>query len=390
MFDFDAFEAELYAIMLSYDTQMTVIDKKLIAAILANLNKGKTVTVSVSSAMNSIGYRAGLAGIIVDAAFSAACVGYNISPKIVDGEALRKIMLADSWATDKVNLSDRLYGTSRNVRVEITNAINSAFRQGKTIVQMARDIYDGYGYGGKFSVADLPTYLENLKKYATALAKGNADILKQFETALKIAQDNIDKMLANNYAGTPNTDLVTAYKNILDAAKKLSVDGLENAAKVAVEERARYYADRIARTETAAAWFDGYMAQYEDDTDVFGFKWVLSTRHPKFDQCDVAANANVGFGRGVYPKSKVPRIPRHPHCMCALELVYEWEVDKDTKFNPDGAREYIDELTKAQKMDLFGEDGTGLYENGGNWEKLLRGWDGFQGPRKRLGKDDFE
>jgi len=68
-----------------------------------------------------------------------------------------------------------------------------------------------------------------------------------------------------------------------------------------------------------------------------------------------------------------------------LDEVFEWEVEeKEKKLNPDGARKYIDRLDEAHRVKLFGVDGAKIYANGGDWQKLLRGWDGFQEPKTRL------
>ena len=98
---------------------------------------------------------------------------------------------------------------------------------------------------------------------------------------------------------------------------------------------------------------------------------------------------DVGYGKGIYPKHKVPSIPRHPHCMCMLEDVFAWER-KGKKIKPEGARRYIDSLDEKRKRALFGDAGLQAYEKGGDWQKLLRGWDGFLKPKSRLSAGDFK
>ena len=98
---------------------------------------------------------------------------------------------------------------------------------------------------------------------------------------------------------------------------------------------------------------------------------------------------DVGYGKGIYPKHKVPSIPRHPHCMCMLEDVFLWER-KGKRIKPEGARRYIDSLDEKRKGALFGDAGLEAYEKGSDWQKLLRGWDGFKKPKSRLSAGDFK
>lgn len=189
------------------------------------------------------------------------------------------------------------------------------------------------------------------------------------------------------------TNLRTAYAELADVCgDALTEKALNRAVRAAIEERTRYHAERIARTEAARAWYDGYIARTQDDDDVWGYRWVLSSRHAlvPFDQCDVCANANVGYGKGVYPKNKVPSIPRHPHCMCSLVDVIAGETEgQSRKMNEDGARGYIDSLSDRELMQLFGVDGRETYKHGGDWQNLLRGWDGFVQPVSRLNPEWF-
>lgn len=76
---------------------------------------------------------------------------------------------------------------------------------------------------------------------------------------------------------------------------------VDKAIDVAVQERARYFADRIARTEKARAYMDGVMYQYAHDPDCVAFKWKLSSRHPCDDICDMYARADLwGMGEGIF------------------------------------------------------------------------------------------
>ena len=292
-----------------------------------------------------------------------------------------------------MNLSERLHGTNQQMRTSIIETIQHSLNAGKSLTQMSKDLYDGYKSGKKvINQADLPDYLKQLEKAARKVANGDLTVLKDYNKALDVAKKNIDKMSSRSDAGTPNQSLLSAYKSILDAAENLSEKALDRAINLGVEERSRSYADRIVRTETARAWYDGFIAKTKDDPLIVGYRWQLSSRHADvpFDQCDVCAGINIGLGVGVYPKNKVPSIPRHPHCACRIVSVFKNEIKENDPIDEDGAKEYLDNLSKLDKQALFGVQGAESYQNGSNWQNLLRGWDGLKDPTTRLSPSDFK
>ena len=98
---------------------------------------------------------------------------------------------------------------------------------------------------------------------------------------------------------------------------------VDKAIYVATQEKARYFAERIARTEKARAYMDGVMYKYANDPDCVAFKWKLSSRHPCDDICDLYARADLwGMGEGIFPKDKLPKLPVHPNCMCRVVPIF--------------------------------------------------------------------
>ena len=192
---------------------------------------------------------------------------------------------------------------------------------------------------------------------------------------------NIDRLGRN---GAPNQALKTAYKKLLQAA-----EALEKACYVAMQEKSRYVAERIARTEMARAYADGFLANAEADSDIVAFKWKTGTRHPMFDICDVYAKADMyGLGAGIYPKDKLPPLPAHPHCMCRLVEMYQLDINgKKPKENiKAGVANYLNKLTDKQRENLLGIQGNKAYSNGESWEHCLRGWQGIGKQESRLGE----
>ena len=48
---------------------------------------------------------------------------------------------------------------------------------------------------------------------------------------------------------------------------------IEMAVEVAVNEKSRYVAERITRTEMARAWADGFIAKMQKDADIVAVKF---------------------------------------------------------------------------------------------------------------------
>jgi len=76
-----------------------------------------------------------------------------------------------------------------------------------------------------------------------------------------------------------------------------------------------YAAMRLARTEINNAHHHTTMRLSQNMPWVTGFKWNLSSSHPKPDECDVLA------GRGMFKKDDPPSRP-HPQCLCYVTHMY--------------------------------------------------------------------
>lgn len=381
------FKEQLRKILQGYGKTYEELGDALIEKILAKVNAGMKLSKAVAEALEETDFFALNRAAVADAVYLSACAGYGVLPQMVAKAAeenVRNRLLSESWNPDKMNLSKRLHKAHSVIRQQVIDQIQASMRNMESVKQMVMRLYDGYNSGkAAIGQAELPGYLAQIKARA-ALAGASEEAMKKLRADAQALLKSADKLK------TPA--LKAAYKAFLETctSKDLRQSALEKAAWVAVQEKSRYYAERIARTEAARAWFDGFLSENAEDEDVWGYRWMLSSRHSlvPFDQCDVCANMDVGYGKGMYPKNKVPGIPRHPHCMCLLEVVYVWEIDETARFIPSRAKQYINSLTEAERRQIFGKDGAELYKRGGNWQDLLRGWDGFGEPQSRL-KDMF-
>ena len=178
---------------------------------------------------------------------------------------------------------------------------------------------------------------------------------------------------------------------ITDAILSSNQKRLDNAIYVATQERTRYFAERIARTELARAYHDGVTARWDNDPDCVAYQWRMSQSHPVTDICDLYAGADLyGMGAGVFPKGKVPELPAHPHCMCylrplmsgSLKLKSETPVERVNK----GGKEWLDKQSKTARQNILGVMGEMQYKKGGNWQAFARGY-GTRYMKSRLAND---
>lgn len=120
---------------------------------------------------------------------------------------------------------------------------------------------------------------------------------------------------------------------------------IEKAADTVVVARGQYYAvvglrEAMRAAEQAAdAAAGGALKQLQL------WRWTPSAEHDSApsspDMCDMLAEADVGFGPGLYHDSRLPQ--SHPECWCSLEP--EWaDGDADELVVPDDYEDRVDEL----------------------------------------------
>lgn len=151
----------------------------------------------------------------------------------------------------------------------------------------------------------------------------------------------------------------------------------------------RYVAERIARTEMARAYADGFIAKMNQDVDIVAVKFKLSGRHPTFDICDMYAKADMyNLGKGVYPKDKLPPLPVHPHCLCRYSEIYIGEVDttKEKLRIREAGDKWLEGLADRQRQKVLGAEGVKAWKAGCDWRKYMHGYAGFEKAKSRLTK----
>ena len=317
----------------------------------------------------------------------AAAYAYGIVPTMLTKAQVESMgeELADKWDESGMTLSEKLHGVGVKMRGAIVSTLQEQMRRNKTWTEAARALYDGYGddgqnvyNGGKdiISRQELPKYLQKVRE-----ATGN-DLQALAEQRQAI--DNINRLAKN---GAPNKALQAAYNELLEAVQKGNEKAIEKAVEVAVNEKSRYVAERITRTEMARAWADGFVAKMKKDADIVAVKFKLSSRHPVFDICDMYAKADMyGLGAGIYPKDKLPPLPVHPHCLCRYVEVIEGEVDMQQQRDQvrEAGNKWLNSLPESRRAQVLGRKGLKAWEDGEDWRKYMRGWQGLGKQESRV------
>lgn len=241
-------------------------------------------------------------------------------------------------------------------------------------MQAARALYDGYNSGiHVVRKQELPKYMQQIVNFARRSEFPDDDYYTLMRLVRR-AQRQTERLGTH---GAPNRALRAAYKQLLQAVEENDTKAIENAIRTAVEEKSRYVAERIARTEAARAWADGFHYQYDGDAEVAAYRWKLSSRHPHFDICDMYAHANLwGLGSGIFPKDKTPILPVHPHCLCHLSPVYHSEIkNKQTNRIRAGGDEWLKSLSHMERYKVFGIQGAEKWEeHHADWRRYIRNW----------------
>ena len=323
----------------------------------------------------------------------AAAYAYGIVPSVLTTAQVKLMgeQLASKWDESGMTLSEKLHGVGVKMRGAIVSTLQEQMRRNKTWTEAARALYDGYGddgqnvyNGGKdiISRQDMPKYLQKVRE-----ATGN-DLQALAEQRQAI--DNINRLAKN---GAPNKALQAAYNKLLEAVQKGNEKAIEKAVEVAVNEKSRYVAERITRTEMARAWADGFIAKMKTDADIVAVKFKLSSRHPVFDICDMYAKADMyGLGAGIYPKDKLPPLPVHPHCLCRYVEVIEGEVDMQQQRDQvrEAGDKWLNSLPESRRAQVLGRKGLKAWEDGKDWRKYMRGYAGLREMKSRLKESVLE
>lgn len=361
-------------------SKYSVILRMVEEQVIANLKKGWSVTKAVNSAMKNLSGDT-LKDAVKDAIIAAILIGYGKKLSLEVQEHIVEKLLIESWTADNVTLESRIETLAEGIREQAKSTISSTLLQAAYVESLGRSLYTLVIDTQIVDIVAVKDICRKLRTAARLAMYGDLDYINSLNAVLdtllrRLEDDNFKKRQS-------------AYNAIREYTDSIKAQALPVAAKAAFEEKARYKVERLARTETSKAWFEGFMAHYQDNDLIFGYRWRLSPRHRIYDQCDVCANINIGYGRGVYPKDKMPTIPQHPHCVCTLKPVYWSQIRENAHLDVSKARKYINSISQSQAQALFGVEGAEKVRANGDWQKYLHGWQGLTNPNRQLTKEDF-
>lgn len=371
---------EIEKIVAKWSKEYQKLTLPLIEVIQERIKDGEPVDLVIKETLKKLPVQ--LQKLMVDAVVSGASMGAGVAAT----SALSGKLLSLSWSPDGFTLSQRLHQLDRESKAMIIYTISDSIRKGTSVVALARKLFDGYGNGSDYTgTAELPEYLSALVSATRKLQRySSPEEMRNYLAQIRKTKRAMESM-------KNNTALKAAYRELLQGAEELNQKAMERAVRLAIAEKSRYLAERIARTETARAWSDGFYARYLQDDEVMGFRWSLSTAHERIDICDFYARADLfGLGPGIYPTNQMPPHPAHPHCTCLLEPVFGRREEQNPLLDSKSADSYFQSLSSGNRELLLGKEGAERWQKGGDWQKLLRNWSGWEDPKTRLDRTDFE
>lgn len=269
---------------------------------------------------------------------------------------------------DGITLSDRLWKFNQETRTGITKVLSDGARQGasvnRLVMEMQRTIERANG-AERFKIIERQKddWVKNLHKAGQDLIHNPAA-----RADWNAAVDAVETRILSLSKTGSRTAAQQVLKQISAAVEKGSEQLMDKAVRWWVYDKQLYNLKRIARTEMSTAMHRAVIASADNDPDVIGYQWRLSSSHPAPDVCDYYANIDMGLGKGVWSKETVPREKAHPHCMCLL-------IPRVTAIKTKGKAsyaEFIENASEAQQKKLLPKWAQRLKANGVSMEDLVR------------------
>jgi hypothetical protein len=326
----------------------------LIPRIRANIDKDLDLFAAVNKAFDDTKADGKIKDALLKGAIDSFLAGTGGEIQI-DKKGFRDWFLNHSFAGDDLTLSQKLWRPE--FKRAIVSTLAQQMRANETLLRAAKRITDQ-----QLASADLAKAITELNAAARRVAAGDAGLYNEFRSTIKAAQSRVDDLVK---FGAPRDRLQKAYQNMVRAAESMNEKRMDKAITRAIKAKARYNAERIARTEYAKAYGAGVKEQAGADPDVIGLRWELSSRHLVFDICDYNAGVDsFGLGAGGYPIDKLPEYPAHPNCLCVLTEIYKGQESGEP--DPDAGKEFVADLSEDDQKKLLGVEGAAEFNDNEN------------------------
>lgn len=309
-------------------------------------NIGKfSIEESIDNALDNTNFIENIKNILIDSVSDC----YNLEYEDYD---IYHSLLTVSWLDD-LSLEDRLNEIADSIAIQMKDTLSA----NKIILDNIENYLDTTN---DFDIDDFMNRFTVIIPYI--------DNMSEINKAIKSVKDGSGISTLSVVVGGLSTSILI---NILN-------NNLRNSVKN------RYVT--LNNTEGVRANYEAILRRTRNDPNIFGYRYNLSNIHSSFtfDICDVLTSADVGYGKGVYPKNKLPKFPFHPHCFCRVEPVYKDELNKKeyNKFNESNIAKYINSLDYDDKKMLFRKSDMESFKVTNNIG-LMKDFGGFEQPTIR-------
>lgn len=158
----------------------------------------------------------------------------------------------------------------------------------------------------------LKTDINDFKKQLKVTQKSNKVLSKEYNKFAKTYTDMDDYRLSKSYnklLGVIDTDIVRNQQKVVFAQT--------------MKSSASHQMKTVAQTEYVKTVTNNDLAELKSlqtKDNILLVKYTLSASHRIYDICDVHANKDNGYGKGIYEldKAPIPVVDTHPNCRCSL------------------------------------------------------------------------
>jgi len=228
-----------------------------------------------------------------------------------------------------LKLSNRIHNNVRDIEKQALKTINEHLQTKGTLADLRKKLLEGY----RFKDEDILDVKAKLPKYLDKpLAK-----LKVMELKTK--------------------PLKAAYLQLLNSKTE---EAFKKNIEVALWEKSRYFAERIAKTEEARVFAFSKASDILQNDEITLAKYNLCSCHKITDQCDFFASVDFGYGKGIYPKEEMVTLPLHPHCYCHYSKIHR-TIKKQKNINSPYLKAF-NNLKEGDKLNVFKEWGINYIE----------------------------
>jgi len=338
-----------------YEDFLRQLDKSyppVIEATLKNIYDGMDYSKAVDKAFKNTYYLQTLENNTVNAVIGSSQLG--LGAKLTLDSSLVKDYYLFTEFQKGMTLHDSIWGGDAQKAVK--KVVNDYLQYKGNVVSLTNKIKNA---------ATPQAEISNIIKKLLNISKNDPSV----ESAIKQAQRYTKTLTSRGY---PQNRVRPAYEKIIKAVEANDKKALKKAVEYAYRRKVNYLASRVARTEMANAYGMSVYRKVEEDDGIIGVRWILSSGHPKPDECDHMAEVDAwGMGGGVYPSNGLPMFPAHSNCLCSFVSVREDpdNPQKNKRYSNTRVAEYLEGVGQTKRGQILG---VGVAKKGQKeWIKAL-------------------